>query len=404
MTEYSPLLTSGPSDWNRLFLATNIPVSVFRGRELVKRYASAPDYSLPMILLSGLARELPPVWIANTPEDLYFAGTCLPGDLLLFFGPTLPYECTREKAASLLAVFGRKRTDLSGMRSYFLLHAQGNVSSLRALAELASRLFAGSSQETVSVPYQADQSFLPVLPAGAERDNYQSMEIENALLSGIRRGDVDAISRLTSDTIRPLALSQMPDPDLYEAYETGAIALASRAAIEGGVDYAQVVEYRARFTRQLASARDDTDAGALFIRAFLTFARLVQRVRQAPGSGALSRKVVRYVQARLYEKTPVSRIAEDLHVNVSYLCTQFRRETGRTISTYVQEAKTEEAKFLLEDTALRTLEISELLCFSSVNYFTRVFREHTGMTPARYRQNVREGAETEHSEKTRQPE
>ena len=118
--------------------------------------------------------------------------------------------------------------------------------------------------------------------------------------------------------------------------------------------------------------------------AFRTFTRLVQRVRQAPGSGALSRKVVRCVQGRLYEKIPVQRIAKDLHVNVSYLCTQFKRETGHTISDYVQEAKTEEAKLLLEDTALRTLEISELLCFSSVNYYPRLpgtHEHHAGKVP-----------------------
>lgn len=122
--------------------------------------------------------------------------------------------------------------------------------------------------------------------------------------------------------------------------------------------------------------------------AFLTFARLVQRVRQAPGSGALSRKVVRFVQGRLYEKIPVQRIAKDLHVNVSYLCTQFKRETGHTISDYVQEAKTEEAKLLLEDTALRTLEISELLCFSSVNCFIR----SSGNTRTSRRQSTAKGS------------
>lgn len=122
--------------------------------------------------------------------------------------------------------------------------------------------------------------------------------------------------------------------------------------------------------------------------AFRTFARLVQRVRQAPGSGALSRKVVRFVQGRLYEKIPVQRIAKDLHVNVSYLCTQFKRETGHTISDYVQEAKTEEAKLLLEDTALRTLEISELSCFSSVNCFIR----SSGNTRASRRQSTAKGS------------
>ncbi len=124
-----------------------------------------------------------------------------------------------------------------------------------------------------------------------------------------------------------------------------------------------------------------------------------KRVQEAPGSGALSRKVSRCVQAQLYERATVSRIAEELHVNASYLCTQFRREMGRTVSAYVRKAKTSEATYLLEESSLRTLEISELLCFSSVNYFTKIFREETGMTPHRYRLLVREGIQPQEAAK-----
>lgn len=65
----------------------------------------------------------------------------------------------------------------------------------------------------------------------------------------------------------------------------------------------------------------------------------------------------------------------------------------------MRKAKTSEAKYFLEESSLRTLEISELLCFSSVNYFTKIFREETGMTPHRYRLLVREGIQPQEAAK-----
>jgi len=52
---------------------------------------------------------------------------------------------------------------------------------------------------------------------------------------------------------------------------------------------------------------------------------------------------------------------------------------------YFISLKIEEAKRLLSETPMNVTEISQMLGFSSVHYFSRLFKSKTGMTPTEYR-------------------
>ncbi|MEE3378171.1 MAG: helix-turn-helix transcriptional regulator, partial [Lachnospiraceae bacterium] len=68
-----------------------------------------------------------------------------------------------------------------------------------------------------------------------------------------------------------------------------------------------------------------------------------------------------------------------------YLTRNFQNEKGVRRIDYIKYARLEYAKVCLLSTERSVEEISDLLQFSSRNYFTRVFREKTGMTPTEFR-------------------
>ena len=61
-------------------------------------------------------------------------------------------------------------------------------------------------------------------------------------------------------------------------------------------------------------------------------------------------------------------------------------ETGLSLSEYIKFARVERAKGLLRDTDLTAQEIADRLGFSSRNYFSRIFKEVTGVIPTAYRE------------------
>ena len=80
--------------------------------------------------------------------------------------------------------------------------------------------------------------------------------------------------------------------------------------------------------------------------------------------------------------------AEYFSFNKDYFGKLFKQETGMTFNSFYNSFRIEYAKQLLSSGSYRINEISELLGFSSVDYFTGVFKRLTGCTPSGYRQTI----------------
>ena len=62
-----------------------------------------------------------------------------------------------------------------------------------------------------------------------------------------------------------------------------------------------------------------------------------------------------------------------------------KKETGISVSAYIRRQKIEMAKNLLQYSDYPIIEIANRLSFSSQSHFIQQFREVTGMTPGKYR-------------------
>lgn len=78
-------------------------------------------------------------------------------------------------------------------------------------------------------------------------------------------------------------------------------------------------------------------------------------------------------------------IASRLGITPEYLGTKFHQEIGMTFCAYMKKVRITKAKELLIGTSLKLYEIAEKVGYSDPKYFSRVFKETTGMLPAEYR-------------------
>lgn len=79
--------------------------------------------------------------------------------------------------------------------------------------------------------------------------------------------------------------------------------------------------------------------------------------------------------------------ANSLHWSSGHLSKLFKSVTGCTFVSYVTTRRVERAKLMLASTQMPVQKISAELDFSQVNYFSRVFRASTGMSPSEYRRH-----------------
>ena len=96
------------------------------------------------------------------------------------------------------------------------------------------------------------------------------------------------------------------------------------------------------------------------------------------------RSVTSYIREHLTEDFSVDQMAQDLFLSRSYLSTKFKKETGMTLSQYIQEQKIEKAKSLLKTTDRSILEIATYLGFCDAKYFGARFKKFYKVPPTRY--------------------
>ena len=83
----------------------------------------------------------------------------------------------------------------------------------------------------------------------------------------------------------------------------------------------------------------------------------------------------------------VDEVCKVLGYSRSYLSRIFHKETGDTIAHFALLEKIKEAKRLIRDGMLNFAEISDKLAFDNPQYFSRVFKRITGITPTEYKRS-----------------
>lgn len=99
--------------------------------------------------------------------------------------------------------------------------------------------------------------------------------------------------------------------------------------------------------------------------------------------------VRRYIDLHFKEPLNLNQLAEEAHMNKYYLSHTFKREYGVSPINYLISRRLEESKYLLAETDLSMSQISQLLGFSSLSYFSQAFRRTQSVSPMEYRQNTR---------------
>lgn len=100
----------------------------------------------------------------------------------------------------------------------------------------------------------------------------------------------------------------------------------------------------------------------------------------------LVRAVKEIVNGGIEDEFRVDAVCRTLGYSRSYLSRIFRARTGNTIAHYATEAKIRRAKQLIREGRYNFAEISDKLAFDNPQYFSRVFKRITGMTPTEYKE------------------
>lgn len=100
-------------------------------------------------------------------------------------------------------------------------------------------------------------------------------------------------------------------------------------------------------------------------------------------------QMVLYINGHLAEDITLKRLADEFHMNSSYVSQFFKNNTGMNYREYLTFLRINRAKELLTATKISICEISSQVGFRDYRVFTKVFKKREGVLPSQYRKNVK---------------
>lgn len=164
------------------------------------------------------------------------------------------------------------------------------------------------------------------------------------------------------------------------------ITLVSRNTILAGVPESRAYAISDLLLQKLSVARNIIEMKQIREYGGSLFVQEIKKAQKEMTDNVYIEKIKNYVAKHIFEKIRLDDIAKHVGLNSNYISGLFARKTGQPLSRYILRKKVELSCNLLKYSDSSIAVIAEYMGITPQSYFTKVFREITGTTPARYRQ------------------
>ena len=101
-------------------------------------------------------------------------------------------------------------------------------------------------------------------------------------------------------------------------------------------------------------------------------------------------KVIQYFWANMGEEITLASLLKEFSVNKNILNDAFNKEVGMPCMSYLENVRMARARSDLQYSDMTISEISLLCGYSDTNYFSKVFKKHTGLSPSDFQKNMKD--------------
>lgn len=385
---------------------TGTLVRLYKNKTLVYSYSVYPMDPDPILPFQEELLAAPhKAGICATPLYQLFGYFSLPEDYLFILGPTQIINKDKglmEKLFILLDIPSEKK------KEYELLLLCAPYITAERMSWMISYLVSSATKEIFPVEEvfidTKTKDFYPEIQTAYLQHSILSMEddtsmvlgnnsynMELLLLSYIEAGQPEALAEFFSS--KPsITEGTMAQDSLRQKKNAGicCATIASRAAISAGMDSKTAFCLSDLYIQKFELVKDIPSAEKLINELMLDYAKRVQQHKfNTKKDSILFQKCAAYVAQNIYSRIHTDELAEKIGYSRTYLCNQFKKQTGISLTQYILQEKIIEAQRMLQFTDKSLSEIASQFSFTSQSHFQTVFKKITGETPLSFRQKVK---------------
>lgn len=321
------------------------------------------------------------------------------------FGVVGPYTLTVISRKVLLDIFGKLSCPpelLPQLENYYQeVPLVTNESQILTLVyTLGVRLWGSEDHFTFEdVPEEmlVDSGWaLPENRPDRQTEPFSSMKIqekhyadENELVKAVAAGQCQRALALCNSFLARQMAQRLADPLRNEKNHTIVLnTLLRKAAEQALVHPLHIDRISSQYAHRIELCVSPRAVEALARDMVHNYCLLVQNYSLKSYS-LLVQKVLTQIDTDLTADLSLNAQAGLLNVNSSYLSTLFRKETGITLTEYVNKKRIRHAVFLLNTTTMQIQMVARHCGIPDVNYFTKTFKKYIGKTPKEYRDSIK---------------
>ena len=239
--------------------------------------------------------------------------------------------------------------------------------------------------EFVDPAQQPLDALLPDFSDDAPLLDMQLMEeryfFENQLMEMVSLGQLHRVEAITEALSAKIFESRVSDPVRnLKNYCIICNTLLRKAAERGGVHPFYLDQLSSEFAHRIEAAHDHVAGIQLLPEMTRAYCRLVLK-HTGDSYSPQVRKAVLLIQRDLTRDLSLKAVAKELALSPSYLSSLFKKETGKTFTEFVTLQRMRHGKHLLETTKLQVQTVAQYCGIADVNYFSKCYKKHFGITP-----------------------
>lgn len=252
--------------------------------------------------------------------------------------------------------------------------------SIESIKETAQHDFSNISYRTNDDMFDHSQLSVHILESRYESENKLIKAVSQGLINKaellISKNSSTSVEKRTSDPVRNM-----------KNYSVILNTLLRKAAEQGFVHPYYIDGTSSDFARKIEMSNSIKEIENLQKEMVHSYCMLVKNHSMKKYS-PLIQKVLTRIDSELTGDLSLKVQAKLLSINPSYLSSLFKKETGFTLTDYVNKKRAEHAAQLLETTNMQIQTIAQYCGILDVNYFTKIFKKYYNKTPKEYRDSL----------------
>lgn len=212
---------------------------------------------------------------------------------------------------------------------------------------------------------------------------------ERDLLRAVGRGDFSSAKKFMGKGGFDFKFQDRVPHDPLRSYKNISFVfntLLRKAAESGGVHPIYTDELSTKYAVLIEKLNNVNETSNLNLKMVQEYCSLVTQLSTGKYSSII-RKIIEYIRINIDTDLNLEILSQIMNASPTAISRSFKKETGTSITQYINELRVKEAINLMDDDRYNITEIAFKVGFNDTNYFTKVFKKITGVTPSEFKKN-----------------